>query len=141
MPVISEAPWRRRFRATQMSMPEWARDAPHRLLFISNRTGRFELHTRDLATGVQRQVTDRPEGTTPGRLDPSGETIWWFEDRGGDELGTWRAVPFGGGPPRPAAPGGEPAHEAGPAIGPGFPLVGPSHSARSPIWLRSPALV
>jgi hypothetical protein len=40
---MEEAAWRRRFRAPQPSLPGWARDAPERLLHVSNEGGRFEL--------------------------------------------------------------------------------------------------
>jgi dipeptidyl aminopeptidase/acylaminoacyl peptidase len=137
--MTSDAPWRRRFRAVRMSLPGWARDAPDRLLSVSNESGRFELHAWDRATGARRRVTDRPEGTTLGALDPAGATIWWFDDERGNELGTWRAEPFAGGAPaRPAAPGVEPAYAAGLALGRGFAVVGTSTDAGSRLWLSAP---
>ncbi len=130
-----------------MSLPAWARGAPDRLLFTSNESGRLELHAWDRSTGARRQVTDRPEGTTLGALDPEGATIWWFDDERGNELGTWRTEPFGGGEAaRPAAPGIEPGYDAGLAVGGrGLAVVGTSTGAGSRIWLRpgegSPALL
>ena len=136
--MSEEASWRRRFRATTITLPEWARDASDRLLYLSNESGRFELHAWDRATGARRQLTDRPEGTTLGQLEPAGWTAWWFDDRRGDELGTWQAQPFDGGPPGPAAPGVEPGYAAGLALGRGFAVVGTSTDAGSRLWL-SPA--
>jgi dipeptidyl aminopeptidase/acylaminoacyl peptidase len=136
--MSEEAVWRRRFRATSVSLPDWARDAPHRLLHVSNESGRSELHAWDRATGARRQVTDRPEGTVLGALDPAGELVWWFDDDRGDELGTWRSEPFAGGAPsRAAAPGVEPAYPAGLALGRGFALVGTSTDAGSRVWLSA----
>jgi len=136
--MSEEAVWRRRFRATTTRLPDWARDAPDRLLFVSNESGREELHAWDRATGARRQVTDRPEGTFAGALDPTGEVIWWFDDDRGDERGTWRCEPFSGGAPsRPAAPGVEPAYPAGLALGTGFALVGTSTDAGSRVWLSA----
>ncbi|MBO0685680.1 MAG: S9 family peptidase, partial [Candidatus Dormibacteraeota bacterium] len=107
--------------------PGWARDAAGRLLYSSNQTGRFELFVRDLAGGSQRQVTDRPEGTTRGTLDPAGERVWWFDDDRGSEHGIWMSEPFmGGEPAEPAVPGLEPAYSAGLALARTFALVGSS---------------
>ncbi|AWK10359.1 S9 family peptidase [Streptomyces spongiicola] len=109
--------WEQRFRAPRVSLPDWAEDAPHRALFVSNATGTYELYAWDRATGEQRQVTDRPNGTTDGILTPDGRWIWWFSDTDGDEYGVWMRQPFGGGPDEPAAPGLEPSYGAGLALG------------------------
>ncbi|MBV1935974.1 prolyl oligopeptidase family serine peptidase [Streptomyces sp. BV286] len=117
--------WEKRFRAPRVSLPDWAEDAPHRSLFVSNATGTYELYAWDRETGAQRQVTDRPNGTTDGVLSPDGEWIWWFDDKDGDEFGIWRRQPFAGAggdggaavPDGPAAPGLAPSYPAGLALG------------------------
>ncbi|MEV1045969.1 prolyl oligopeptidase family serine peptidase [Streptomyces sp. NPDC049916] len=109
--------WEQRFRAPRVSLPDWAEDAPDRSLFVSNATGTYELYAWDRATGGQRQVTDRPNGTTDGVLTPDGEAIWWFSDTDGDEFGVWMRQPFGGGEDEPVAPGLAPSYPAGLAIG------------------------
>ncbi|MFC9746708.1 S9 family peptidase [Streptomyces niveus] len=109
--------WEKRFRAPRVSLPEWAEDAPDRSLFVSNATGTYELYAWDRATGAQRQVTDRPNGTTDGVLTPDGRWIWWFSDTDGDEFGVWKRQPFGGGDDEPAAPGIEAAYPGGLALG------------------------
>ncbi|MCX5398617.1 prolyl oligopeptidase family serine peptidase [Streptomyces sp. NBC_00102] len=109
--------WEQRFRAPRVSLPDWAEDAPERSLFVSNATGTYELYAWDRSTGLQRQVTDRPNGTTDGELTPDGSAIWWFSDTDGDEFGVWMRQPFGGGEDVPAAPGLEPSYPAGLAIG------------------------
>ncbi|KUJ67608.1 peptide hydrolase [Streptomyces albus subsp. albus] len=113
--------WEKRFRAPRVGLPEWAEDAPHRSLFVSNATGTFELYAWDRETGGQRQVTDRPNGTTGGTLSPDGEWIWWFSDTDGDEFGVWLRQPFAGvadgGADEPAAPGLEPSYPSGLALG------------------------
>ncbi|RNL72130.1 prolyl oligopeptidase family serine peptidase [Streptomyces sp. I6] len=109
--------WEQRFRAPRVSLPDWAEDAPHRALFVSNATGTYELYAWDRATGEQRQVTDRPNGTTDGILTPDGGWIWWFSDTDGDEYGVWMRQPFGGGPDQPATPGLAPSYSAGLALG------------------------
>ncbi|MFC4515357.1 prolyl oligopeptidase family serine peptidase [Streptomyces ehimensis] len=109
--------WEKRFRAPRTGLPRWAEDAPDRSLFTSSATGTFELYAWDRATGTQRQVTDRPNGTTGGVLSPDGEWIWWFSDTDGDEFGVWVRQPFHGGPDEPAAPGLEPSYPDGLALG------------------------
>ncbi|WP_405733887.1 prolyl oligopeptidase family serine peptidase [Streptomyces sp. NBC_00028] len=109
--------WEKRFRAPRVSLPDWAEDAPDRSLFVSNATGTYELYAWDRATGAQRQVTDRPNGTTDGVLTPDGAWIWWFDDKDGDEFGVWRRQPFTGGPDEPAAPGLDASYPAGLALG------------------------
>ncbi|PRH77527.1 S9 family peptidase [Streptomyces solincola] len=109
--------WEKRFRAPRVSLPEWAEDAPARSLFVSNATGTYELYAWDRETGRQRQVTDRPNGTTDGTLSPDGEQVWWFSDTDGDEFGVWMRQPFHGGADEPAVPGLAPSYSAGLAIG------------------------
>ncbi|MDK0520467.1 prolyl oligopeptidase family serine peptidase [Streptomyces sp. ML-6] len=123
--------WEKRFRAPRVSLPDWAEDAPDRSLFVSNATGTYEIYAWDRATGHQRQVTDRPDGTTDGVLSPDGEWIWWFDDgmgssvpdlpSYGDEFGVWMRRPFHGGEAgsgdEPAVPGLAPSYPAGLALG------------------------
>ncbi|MCT2589879.1 prolyl oligopeptidase family serine peptidase [Streptomyces sp. N2-109] len=109
--------WEQRFRAPRVGLPDWAEDAPDRSLFVSNATGTFELYAWDRTTGTQRQVTDRPNGTTDGTLTPDGEWIWWFSDKDGDEFGVWLRQPFGGGPDEPATPGLAASYPAGLVLG------------------------
>ncbi|WP_338678356.1 prolyl oligopeptidase family serine peptidase [Streptomyces sp. SCSIO 30461] len=109
--------WEQRFRAPRVSLPDWAEDAPDRSLFVSNATGTYELYAWDRSTGEQRQVTDRPNGTTEGELTPDGAWIWWFADRDGDEFGVWMRQPFHGGDDEPAAPGLDASYGAGLALG------------------------
>ncbi|MDJ0461483.1 prolyl oligopeptidase family serine peptidase [Streptomyces sp. H27-C3] len=109
--------WEQRFRAPRVSLPDWAEDAPDRALFVSNATGTYELYAWDRATGAQRQVTDRPNGTTDGVLTPDGEAIWWFSDTDGDEFGVWMRQPFGGGADEPATAGLEASYSGGLALG------------------------
>ncbi|MFD8736283.1 prolyl oligopeptidase family serine peptidase [Streptomyces sp. NPDC059618] len=114
--------WEKRFRAPRVSLPDWAEDAPHRSLFVSNATGTYELYAWDRETGEQRQVTHRANGTTDGVLSPDGAWIWWFDDKDGDEFGVWRRRAFdaplvAGEVDEPAVPGLDPSYPAGLAIG------------------------
>jgi len=116
--------WEQRFRATRVSLPDWAQDAPHRCLYVSNPTGTFELYAWDRSTDEHRQVTARENGTSDGALSPDGEQIWWFDDTDGDEFGVWRSQPFAGGEDVEAAPGVPAAYPAGLEIGHDVVVVG-----------------
>ncbi|MEU8886974.1 prolyl oligopeptidase family serine peptidase [Streptomyces sp. NPDC048442] len=115
---VTDVPrWEQRFRASRVSLPEWAEQAPERALFVSNATGTYELYAWDRESGAQRQVTDRANGTTDGMLAPDGQSVWWFDDTDGDEFGVWRRQPFGGGPDVLAVEGLEASYPAGLALG------------------------
>ena len=128
-----EAAWKRRYRAPRIGFPTWSRDDPEHLVYLSNASGRFEVYAWDRRTGTHRQVTDRPEGTgyrVPSRLDPSGKSVWWFDDEKGNELGRWMRQPFeGDGPPEPAAPSLQAAYSGGLGFGAGAVLIGSSTDA------------
>ena len=124
--TTTPAAWELRFRAARVSLPDWAEDAPDRALYVSNSTGTFELFAWDRGSGSTRQVTAREHGTTDGTLSPDGTWIWWFDDTGGDELGTWQRQPFTGGPDEPAAPGVPAGYSAGCEVGRTLSVVGTS---------------
>ncbi|MEX2291407.1 MAG: prolyl oligopeptidase family serine peptidase [Mycobacteriales bacterium] len=127
--------WERRFRAPRVSLPDWARDAPHRCLYVANPTGTFEFYAWDRETGSIRQVTSRAHGTSEGALSPDGEQVWWFDDTDGDEFGRWRRQPFTGGPDEDAAPGVPAGYPAGLAVARNVVLVGCSTDDGSSIHL------
>jgi dipeptidyl aminopeptidase/acylaminoacyl peptidase len=132
-----EAPWRRRFRAPRLiTLPLWARDEPDRVLYGTNAPGKWELFAWDRTTGVHRQVTDRPAGTWPhaGRIHPTGQTIWWFDDEKGNEFGRWVIEPFDGKEPRLAVPL-PPAYPAGAVLARDFAVIGRSDDAGTTIHL------
>ncbi|GAA4611690.1 prolyl oligopeptidase family serine peptidase [Saccharopolyspora hordei] len=131
-----EARWRARFSAPRVSLPDWARDAPQRSLYVSNSSGTWELYAWDRDTGEHRQVTDRPNGTFHGTLSPDGERIWWFDDTDGDEFGSWRVEPFrGGGEARTALPGTHPGYPAGLELGRSVIGMGMSTDDGVTVWV------
>lgn len=130
--------WEQRFRATRVSLPDWAQDAPDRCLYVSNPTGTFELYAWDRATGEHRQVTSRAHGTSDGALSPDGEQVWWFDDTDGDEFGSWKRQPFAGGPDEEGTPGVPAAYPAGLEIGRDVVVVGCSTDDGSSIHVVRP---
>ncbi|HEX5494004.1 MAG TPA: prolyl oligopeptidase family serine peptidase [Mycobacteriales bacterium] len=114
----AEPHWIRRFRAARVSLPAWARGAPHRCLYQSNASGAYELYAWDRDTGTHRQATARANGTRIGTLSHDGRWIWWFADTDGDEWGVWMREPFdGSAPAEPASPGLGPSYPAGLEVG------------------------
>jgi acetyl esterase/lipase len=111
--MVDDERWKARFRAARVSLPGWADEAPHRSLYKSNATGAWEIYAWDRSTGEHRRVTDRPNGTWIGGVDPTGDWIWWFADTDGDEFGVWQRQPFGGGENVPAVPALKPSYPAG----------------------------
>jgi dienelactone hydrolase len=133
------ARWQARFRAPRVSLPSWARLAPHRCVYLGNASGTWEIYAWDRAAGTTRQVTSRPRGTAHGTVDPGGDHVWWFADTDGDEFGVWRCQPFDGGPDEGAVPGLAPAYPAGLALGRGgLVAVGRATDEQTTIHLARP---
>jgi dipeptidyl aminopeptidase/acylaminoacyl peptidase len=97
---VPQARWERRFTATTLGFPVWARERPDRLALISNRSGSLQIWTHDLQSGAWRQVTDDPVGIESVLMAPDGRLVWWF-DRTGNEHGHWVTAPFEGSDPEP----------------------------------------
>ena len=89
--------WERRFRAPLTFLPTWSPAATERIVYASNESAVWQLHARDLATDVGRQVTDHAVGVLDGTPTLDGEGILWFQDETGDESGQWLVQPFHGG--------------------------------------------
>lgn len=99
---------RSRFRLGQQGFPSWAAGAPHRLVWPSAVTGRWQLHAVDLREHTSRVASDEPSGMAAGAVDPLGRWVWWFGRHGGTGHGRCVRRPFGAGPAEivgpPAAP-------------------------------------
>ncbi len=126
--------WQERFRAARTSLPQWARDAPDRNVYVSNASGTFEVYAWDRGAGTHRQVTDRRNGTSGAALDAAGGHVWWFADTDGDEFGVWMRQPFAGGRDEPAT-GLAPAYPAGLALSASLVAVGRSTEDGSAIYI------
>lgn len=135
----AESRWRARFTAPQVSLPQWARDAPDRCLYTSNASGTWEVYAWDRATGIHRQVTDRPHGTHIATVAPDGEQVWWFADTDGDEFGSWVAEPFAGRgrteQPQPAVAGATAGYPAGLDIGRHSVALGAATDEGTTVWI------
>ena len=135
---MSEAAWRRRFRAPRVLLPQWARERPDRLVYASNAGGKWEYYAWDREHGTHRQLTDRREGTLLAQLDPTGESVWWFDDTDGDEHGVWRVQPFAGGDDARASQHLPRAYSTGVAPGRTLTVIGTSDSDGDRIHVLRP---
>jgi dipeptidyl aminopeptidase/acylaminoacyl peptidase len=115
---MTEPPWKQRYRAPNLTLPDWGIDAPERLAYATNASGSWQIHAWDRAGGTHRQVTEHPTGVIEGEVTPDGSGVLWFEDSKGDEIGRWLLQPFAGGGVAPLVPDAEPAWSAGLALGP-----------------------
>jgi dienelactone hydrolase len=93
----TDAPlWERRFRAPAMTFPSWAREAPDRLVYLSNESGSTQVHAWDRRLGTRRTVTDHPIGVMYATPTPDGEDVVWWHDETGSEVGHWVMEAFHG---------------------------------------------
>lgn len=118
------ARWERRFTADRITMPEWARLRPDRMVYSCIRGGSWQGWAVDRSLAGERQVTFSAVGNQTIRIEPHGDQVLWFEDETGDEVGRWVAQPFAGGAAEPLLEGREPGWDAGLALGGRKALVG-----------------
>ena len=135
----TEQRWRQRFSATRISLADTARDVPDRAMYVSNESGRYELHSWDIAADIHTVATERPDGTAHGTLSADGADLLWFDDTDGDEFGRWQRQPFGSGPGSgsPAMPSVAPGYPAGVEAGRQVWLAGfvDDDGARIHLWV------
>ncbi|MBI2482090.1 MAG: S9 family peptidase [Candidatus Vogelbacteria bacterium] len=74
-----------------------AQNAPHRAIVVSNRSGDYQLHAVDFASGFHRQITRRKGGALFGSISSDGQYIYILDDKKGAEHGHFLQIPFEGG--------------------------------------------
>jgi dipeptidyl aminopeptidase/acylaminoacyl peptidase len=92
--------WERRFRAPNLSMPDWSPHAPDRIVHESTQSGIWQAHAWDRETGTKRQVSDHPVGVVTASVSLNGAEVLYWQDESGSEAGRWYAQPFHGGDAR-----------------------------------------
>ncbi|MFE4516469.1 prolyl oligopeptidase family serine peptidase [Kitasatospora sp. NPDC056783] len=136
---VGDDRWKARIRVAHVTVPRWARDAPDHCVYRSNATGTWELYEWDRASDTRRRLTDRPNGTALGHIDPTGSTVWWFADTDGNESGIWMRQPFGGNHDEPAVPGLRPSYRAGLALGgDGLAVIGTTVTGETSVHVSRP---
>jgi len=92
-----EAPWRQRFRATDILWAIVARQNEDRGLVCTNKDGVYQLYSWDVPSNKLTQITHQPAGVILGIISPDGNHIYYMKDEGGNEIGHFVKVPFDGG--------------------------------------------
>jgi dipeptidyl aminopeptidase/acylaminoacyl peptidase len=119
--------WEQRFRAPQIAMFDWHPNAPDCIVYLSNESGVWQIHSRDHETGDQRQISESAVGVVYGLPSLDGKEIAWFEDETGDESGRWLVQRFTGGPIHPFLEGLPIGWNEGLALAPGVVAAGISN--------------
>ena len=99
-----EAPWRQRFRATDIPWAKIAQRNPNRGLVCTNKDGIYQLYAWDVSSNGLTQVTHQPAGVTLGIISSDGKYIYYLKDESGNEIGHFVRVPFSGGIPEDITP-------------------------------------
>ena len=96
--------WKERFRASSIAWAAVANLDPRRGLVCTDRDGIFQLYAWDVESGDLRRVTDRETGVVSGLLSSDSRYVYYLQDEGGNEIGHFVRVPFGGGDPEDVTP-------------------------------------
>lgn len=106
--LSSNAPWKQRFRAASIAWSAIAAQNPSRGLICTNKDGIYQLYAWDVETGNLTQLTNKPAGVVGGMIDAQGEYVYYHDDQGGNEIGHYVRVPFGGGDVQDITPNVQP---------------------------------
>jgi hypothetical protein len=76
--VSDDAAWKRRFRAWTVLGATVAAREPSRGMAVANRTGVYQIHAWDVASGALRQLTFRPSGKIAAWLSPDARYVYYL---------------------------------------------------------------
>jgi len=102
--IDDNAPWKQRFRATEISVAQIARANPARGIVTHSESGHYQLYAWDVVSNSLRPLSSRPEGVMFGMISPDGRFIYYLKDNDGNEIGHFVRVPFDGGEPQDITP-------------------------------------
>src|SRR3954469_13291430 len=77
----------------------WSADG-HQLFVSTNLTGRYNIWRMDASGSWPVQLTQSDDGQGGFALSPDGKTLYYVQDKGGNEQYDVYAVPTSGGAPR-----------------------------------------
>src|SRR6266699_2714864 len=95
--TAANALWKERYRVSGLWEAGVARQAPTRGFVVSAASGTGQLYAWDVASGMLKQLTQRPEGVFSGYLTPDGRYVYYLRDEGGSEQGHYVRIPWEGG--------------------------------------------
>jgi len=92
--LISRSRLRLLFKTPSVQYLFTARNASHKAIVVSNRTGNYQLHAVDFSNGFHRQITHRKGGVLFGSISPDGQYIYFLNDKTGSEHAHFMRIPF-----------------------------------------------
>lgn len=95
--VNQDAEWKQRFRAPVIAWSHVATQNAERGVVCSNKDGIYQLYAWDVQTGDLKQLTHHSAGVVSGVISADGESIYYLDDKEGNEVGHFVRVPFIGG--------------------------------------------
>ena len=95
--LSDDAPWKKRFLAPGIAWIKIAANNPERGLVCCNKDGVYQLYAWDTVNNDLRQLTDEPAGIVSGHISNEGDSVYYLQDSGGDEIGHYVRIPFTGG--------------------------------------------
>lgn len=95
--VSQDAEWKQRFRAPIIAWSSIATQNPERGVVCTNKDGIYQLYAWDVASGDLKQLTHHSAGVVFGVISADGETVYYLDDKDGNEVGHFVRVPFSGG--------------------------------------------
>lgn len=95
--VSQDALWKQRFRTPTIAWSKIASQTPERGLVCTNKDGIYQLYAWDVPTGDLTQLTHHSAGVVFGVISADGESVYYLDDKDGNEQGHFVRVPFVGG--------------------------------------------
>ena len=88
--------WKKRYLASDIRWAAVASHNPQRGLVSTNLNGSYQLFAWDVPTGNLRQITNNPIAIANGEISADGETVYYHQDKGGNEIGHYMQIPWHG---------------------------------------------
>ncbi len=95
--------WQKRYTAPDRII-QLAAQNTQRALIITDAAGVYQLYAWDIAQDTHTPITQDETGVAFGGISPDGKTIYYHQDKSGDEIGQVMRVPFAGGTAQPLTP-------------------------------------
>lgn len=101
-----DAAWKQRYQLPTVAWTRTAWQKPEQTMLVSDKSGIFQLHAVDRATGTINQITKDEAGVPffEVALSPDGRFFYYLQDTKGDEKGHIVRRSCAGGPPEDITP-------------------------------------
>ncbi|MGB7342128.1 MAG: prolyl oligopeptidase family serine peptidase [Phototrophicaceae bacterium] len=95
--VSQDALWKQRFRTPVVGWSQIASQNSDHGLVCTNRDGIFQLYAWHVPSGDLTQLTHHSAGVVFGVISADGQSVYYLDDKEGNEIGHFVNVPFAGG--------------------------------------------